>query len=236
MSSGSGSARLDNKLSLRVLPALVGLLALLASAGSACRREEPLEVAGINPKGMPTMTTRNVMTIISDSGKPQYRLVCPLWLVYDNIDTPLWILPGGPFLEKFDEKMHTVFTVACDSAINDRLQQQWRLFGNVEFKESPRLLILTQQLTWDQQRQMVYSDSFIHIEQPDKIIEGYGFEGYTSPSGRLTSYILRKPTAVLPYDQSKLSGGADPGAMPVPAGAVPGMVPGVAAQAAQTPQ
>lgn len=206
MNSGSGSERLSKGGSLCLLPCVVAMFAGVSVLMSACRHEEPLERAEIRATGRPTMTTRNVMTIISDSGVPQYKLVCPLWLVYDNVDTPVWILPGGPYLEKFDAQMKTVFTVACDSAVNNRRTMQWELYGNVEFKENPRLLILTQQLTWDQDRHMVYSDSFIHIEQPDKVIEGYGFEGYTSPSGRLTSYILHRPTAVLPYDQSKIDG------------------------------
>lgn len=226
MSSGSGSARSSKPGSLRLLPALAGAVLITAAVSAGCKREEPLGTAGIKTKGMPTMTTKNVMTIISDSGIPQYKLVCPLWLVYDNVDTPKWVLPGGPYLEKFDEKMRTIFTVACDSAVNNRLTGRWILNGNVEFKEKPGLLILTQQLIWDQREQLVYSDSFIHIEQPDKIIEGYGFEGHTSSSGKLTSYVLRRPTAVLPYDQSKISG--DAGAIPPgmdPTAIDPSMVP-----------
>lgn len=158
---------------------------MLFSFATACRHEDPLSVADkINPTAMPTMTTHNVMTIISDSGVPQYRMVCPVWYVYDNIDTPLWILPQGPYLEKFDPQYNIVFTVAADSAVNNRLTQCWHLYGNVEFNESPDLLILTPQLVWDQRQQKISSDSFIHIEQPDKIIEGYGFVGYTNSRDR----------------------------------------------------
>lgn len=216
MNSGSGNARYAET-RLRIcclLPLLLAAVCLLC----ACRQEDPVGRASISAKGKPTMVTRNVMTVISDSGIPQYKLVCPLWLVYDNRDTPLWVLPQGPYLTKFDERMQTLWTVACDSAVNNRRTQCWKLMGRVEFKEPGRLLLLTAELNWDQQRQMVYSDSFIHIEQPDKIIEGYGFEGYTSSSGKLTSYVLHHPTASLPYDQQKLdaaqSYGIDPTALP----------------------
>lgn len=183
------------------------VLMLLSLIVAACRHEDPLGVAGqINPKNMPTMTTHNVMTIISDSGVPQYRLVCPVWYVYDNVDTPLWILPQGPYLEKFDPQYNIVFSVAADSAVNNRLTQRWYLYGDVEFNQMPELLILTPQLVWDQREQKIYSDSFIHIEQPDKVIEGYGFVGYTNSRGTLQSYELRKPTAVLPYNRDKFSG------------------------------
>ena len=154
------------------------------------------------------------MTIISDSGIPQYRMVCPVWYVYDDVDTPVWILPGGPYLEKFDANYNIVFTVAADSAVNNRLTEQWHLYGNVEFNQLPELLILTPELVWDQREQKISSDKFIHIEQPDKIIEGYGFEGYTNSRGTLQSYELRHPTAVLPYNRDKFGGMG--GAAPIP--------------------
>jgi LPS export ABC transporter protein LptC len=182
---------------------------------SSCREEKKLDTTNIDTAHMPTMTTHNVMTIISDSGIPQYRLTGPVWYVYDDIDTPLWILPGGPYLEKFDPQFNIVFTVACDSAVNNQLTSEWYLKGNVQYKQDPGVLILTQELRWNQRLGTVQSDSFIHIEQPGKIIEGYGFEGKTSARGDLTSYRLHHPTGVLPYDRNRFAGGvAMPGAMP----------------------
>jgi hypothetical protein len=53
---------------------------------------------------------------------------------------------------------------------------------------------LTQQLYWDQTRRKLYSDSFIHIERSDRIIEGYGFES----NDALTEYTIRKPSGIFP--------------------------------------
>lgn len=185
----------------------VAMMLLVVCAVTACKKDDPISVTGkINPKGMPTMTTKDVMTIISDSGIPQYRMVCPTWVVYDNIDTPLWILKGGPYLEKFDANYNIIFTVAADSAVNNRLEQRWYLYGDVEFNQLPDLLILTPQLIWDQREQKISSDAFIHIEQPDRIVEGYGFVGYTDARGSLQSYELHNPTAVLPYNKDKILG------------------------------
>lgn len=211
---------------------VAGLSLMALAALTACRQEDPLGVADkINPKAMPTMTTHNVMTIISDSGIPQYRLVCPVWYVYDNVDTPVWILPGGPYLEKFDSEYNIVFSVAADSAVNNRLTQTWHLYGNVEFNQLPELLILTPELVWNQREQKISSDSFIHIEQPDRIIEGYGFEGYTNSRGTLQSYELRHPTAVLPYNKDKFPGAGGDAPAQMPAGFNPSVLadPGAAA-------
>lgn len=208
-------------------------LAVTASAMWSCREEDKLGTSNILAKNRPTMTTHDVMTIISDSGIPQYRLVGPVWYIYDNLDTPLWILPGGPYLEKFDRNFNVVFTVACDSAVNNRMTSEWRLMGNVEYRQDPGVLILTPELIWNQYDGTVRSDSFIHLEQPGKVIEGYGFEGKTSSRGDLKNYRLLRPKGALPY--TKPGSGAMPlnGTMPGIPGAVPrlGVVPQVGMQA-----
>ncbi|MDE5869634.1 MAG: LPS export ABC transporter periplasmic protein LptC, partial [Muribaculaceae bacterium] len=67
---------------------------LLAAVG--CREEKKVDVAAsLNPNKMATMTTKNVSTLISDSGVIQYKVVSPLWKVYDQIDTQYWIFPEG---------------------------------------------------------------------------------------------------------------------------------------------
>ena len=190
----------------------VVLMVLIPSLWS-CREEDKLATYNITSVKRPTMTTHDVMTIISDSGIPQYRLVGPVWYVYDNLDTPIWILPGGPYLEKFDKDFNIIFTVACDSAVNNRLTSEWLLMGNVEYRQEPGTLILTQELRWNQRDGTVKSDSFIHLEQPGKVIEGYGFDGRTSSGGGLTEYVLRRPKGVLPYVKPGETVGARPGGM-----------------------
>ena len=70
------------------LSILSGVVALMLFS---CREERKIDVLGnINLKAMPTMKTENVYTLISDSGITQYRIKSPLWIVYDEIDTPIW--------------------------------------------------------------------------------------------------------------------------------------------------
>lgn len=89
-------------------------------------------------------------------------------------------------------------TVAADSARFFKNQNLWRLDGNVELAKVPGELFLTQQLFWDQRHNQIYSDSFIHIETPDRMLEGYGFES----NDRLTQYTIRRPTGIFPVDES----------------------------------
>lgn len=179
---------------------LLFILALFAVVFlPSCKDDGKLGVAArISASTMPSMSTVNVSTLISDSGITQYKIVSPLWNVYDEVDTPYWSFPKGLYLQKFDRKFNVVATVAADSARFFKNQNLWRLDGNVELAKVPGELFLTQQLFWDQRRNQIYSDSFIHIETPDRMLEGYGFES----NDRLTQYTIRRPTGIFPVDES----------------------------------
>lgn len=176
----------------------VAVVIAMAAILSGCKEDGKLEVAKrIDPAKMPTMSTVNVSTLISDSGITQYKIVSPLWNVYDEVDTPYWNFPKGIYLQKYDRKFRVIASVAADSARFFRLQNLWRLDGNVELKKEPGELFQTQQLFWDQRRNRLFSDSFIHIETPDRMLEGHGFES----NDQLTKYTIRRPTGIFPVDE-----------------------------------
>ena len=172
------------------------ILAMIGLGG--CKDDGKLGVATrIDPKKLPSMSTVNVATLISDSGITQYKIVSPLWNVYDEVDTPYWSFPKGIYLQKFDRQFNVIASVAADSARFFRMLNLWKLDGNVELRKEPGELFLTQQLFWDQRRNRLYSDSFIHIETPDRMLEGHGFES----NDRLTKYSIRRPTGIFPVSE-----------------------------------
>lgn len=176
----------------------VALVIAMAMLASGCKEDGKLGVADrIDVKKMPTMSTVNVATLISDSGITQYKIVSPLWNVYDEVDTPYWNFPKGIYLQKYDRKFQVIASVAADSAKYFRMLNLWKLDGNVELRKEPGELFLTQQLFWDQRRNRLYSDSFIHIETPERMLEGHGFES----NDRLTKYSIRRPTGIFPVDE-----------------------------------
>ena len=183
---------------LSILPrtALV-LLAASAIAVAGCNSSDPVatgEDAGSNP---PTMVTRDVETLISDSGVVRYRIITPVWYVYDEIPEPVWRFPEGLELEKFNDIFQKDAEVRADSATYFKNRQLWRLDGGVSISNTAGEKFLTEQLYWDQSRHKLYSDSFIHIERADKVLEGYGFDS----NEQLTAYTIRRVSGIFPASE-----------------------------------
>lgn len=184
---------------------LVAMIVAAVIAGS-CTKETKVDISKtLNPKKMASMVTHNVSTLISDSGITQYKIVSPVWYVYDEVDTPYWFFPKGLYLQKFDKNFKVDATVAADSAWFFKNQRLWKLQGNVEMTKAPKDLFLSPRLFWDQRKAQLYSDTFIHIENATHVLEGTGFES----DERLTSYRILHPSGIFPVDRSKLRPGAD---------------------------
>lgn len=163
--------------------------------------EEKKEVVNLqtDPEHTPTIVTTNVLTLISDSGITQYRITTDLWEMYQEASEPFWSFPEGLFLEQFDSVFNVKASVRSDSAKYFSNRQLWQLDGHVTILNTNDEVILTQQLFWDQRDHKVYSDSFIHIERKDRILEGFGFQS----NERMTVYELSRPMGIFPVSERK---------------------------------
>ena len=186
---------------MRILP-LIFLWCLILSLGfSACREEQKVDIShSLNSSALPTMSTKNISTLISDSGITQYKIIAPLWNIYDEDTIPYWSFPEGLYLQKFDTVYNVIATVAADSAKFFKNERLWRLEGEVEMTKYPSELFLSPRVFWDQRQQKLYSDTFIHIENATHVIEGTGFESDES----LSKYRIIYPSGIFPVDRDKL--------------------------------
>ena len=169
------------------------LVAILVAVG--CKEEvKDVVKKEIDPETTPTVLTRDVKTLISDSGITKYRITSPIWYIFERAARPNWKFPRGLLLEQFNDSFRVVASVKCDSATYFKSDQLWRLDGHVTILNEKKEVILTQQLFWDQRKKEVRSDSFIHIERAEQIIEGVGFKS----NERMTIYELDKPMGIFP--------------------------------------
>ncbi len=181
-------------------------LAVAAVTSVACSDDKRSYVPNIGDgTTTPTMTTTDVETLISDSGYTRYKIVSPLWQMFEDCEEPFWRFPQGLVLDQYDRDMRPDSHVECDSAVYFSRRRLWRLDGSVMLVNTARDSFLTQQLFWDQTSRKMYSDSFIHIVRTDRIIEGYGFES----DQNMNSYTVRHPTAILPVERASRTASAD---------------------------
>ena len=167
----------------------------------SCREEQKVDIShSLDASRMPSMSTRNISTLISDSGITQYKIISPLWNIYDEAEQPYWSFPEGLYLQKYDPDYNVIATVAADSAKFFKNLRLWRLEGQVEMTKFPDELFLSPRVFWDQRRQELYSDTFIHIENSTHVIEGTGFESDES----LNRYRILHPNGIFPINKDSL--------------------------------
>lgn len=190
-------------------------LMTLILATAACKEEDKLGKTNINPKGLPTLSSRNVATVISDSGYTKYKVVTPLWNVYNEVDTPYWEFPEGVYLRQLDHNLKVISTVAADSAVYIPMKKIWQLYGSVEIDQKDKAFFFSPRIFFDDRNKKIYSDTFIHIKTSTQILEGIGFES----NQNMTKYRVLKPTGEFP--SSFADGRAD--GMGIPSGMEPAM-------------
>ena len=121
------------------------------------------------------MSTYDVSTLISDSGRISYRIDAAEWLVFDKRQPPFWSVEKGVYLEKYDREMNVEATIECDTAYYFNEKKLWKLIGNVDIRNPKNERFFTDLMYWDQDSGMIYSDAYIRIEQESQVTEGYGF-------------------------------------------------------------
>ena len=147
---------------------------------------------------VPDMRTTGVTTFISDSGLIRYKIITSEWLIFNSVDSPYWAFHKGIYLEKFDTLFRIDASIKADTAFYYEDKKLWELRQNVHIRSQKGDKFDTHLLFWNQKTERMYSDQFIRIEQPDKIIEGYGFES----NQQMTEYQIFNNTGIFEVEDT----------------------------------
>ena len=146
-----------------------------------------------DPHKVPSLSSFDVTTLISDSGITRYRIKAKEWLMFENAKEPYRLI-RKEFMWKNSINFHVDAFIMGDSAIFYKYKQLWELRGNVKMANLQDERFFTELLFWDQKKREIYSDSAIHIEKVDRIIEGIGFVS----NEPMTQYTIRRTTGIFP--------------------------------------
>lgn len=175
------------KLSIRILPLGILILSFLISCSSD--KKEYVNAA-LDRETMPSMRDDSVTMLVSDSGLIKYKLITKNWEFFENAKDPHWYFPEGIYVEQFDTSFHKQTSLRADTAWNFTLRKVWRLKGNVFIENVQNETFSTDELFWDEKLQKFYSDKYIEINRPEKLmLKGIGFESNMN----MTQYRIFKP-------------------------------------------
>lgn len=147
-----------------------------------------------------TMITYDATMLISDSGVIKYRAITPTWIRFgDEAKEPYQYFPDGIEFEQIDTTFAATETIVADTAYNWENPQLWHLIKNVRVTSTKGEKFMTEELYWDMRRHKVYSDSFIHIERMDNIIEGYGF----TSTDDFSQYEIKQTSGIFPVREQQ---------------------------------
>lgn len=185
-----------NKQGITTIFMVVVMLLLLATSCGGDVKE--VVVVAFDPEKSFTLKTTDVSTLISDSGITRYRLKAKEWLAFDKAKEPYWYFPKGIYVEKFDTLFQAEASIMADTAYNYQKKRLWKLIGNVKVESLEGKKFETSLLFWDQDKEKIYSDKYIRIEEKDKIITGIGFES----NQEMTQYKIFNSTGIFPVSET----------------------------------
>lgn len=181
-------------MSITIVFGTIVMLLLFSSCGG---KKKAMAEAITERDSLPVMDTRGITTLISDSGITRYRVNTEEWLIYDRKQPSYWSFEKGIYLEQFDSLLNVDASIKADTAYYFDKEKLWKLIGHVDIKNLKGERFNTELLYWNQATQKVYSDKFIRIEQPDKIITGHGFDS----NQQMTVYVIHNIEGVFYVDE-----------------------------------
>lgn len=112
----------------------------------------------------------------SDSGYTRLILKAPLAESYSHLEKPYRLFPENINVNFYDINGKESSRLRANYAKQMINTQIWEAKGNVVIVNKNGEQINTEQMFWDVKKGLIYSDAYVKITTPDKIIQGNGFE------------------------------------------------------------
>ena len=142
---------------------------------------------------LPSVTAKNSTTVFTDSGKVQLVMSFAIMESYTNIEQPYSEFRSGIKVFFYDGHQESVATVFSKYAKYIDKKKLWELKDSVVVVNESNDKLETEQLFWDQEKDLIYTDRFIKITNEDQTVMGTGFES----DHRLTRRKIKNVTATI---------------------------------------
>ena len=138
----------------------------------------------------PISQSRDIATLYSDSARLQIKLSAPLQLQYENGDG---IYPKGLNMIFFDKNGNVANTVRANYGKYDKQKDSYFARGNVIVNNVIKNETMrTEELHWDKQKRVLFTDKFVTIQTKTDILKGQGM----TANQDFSNWKITKPTGI----------------------------------------
>jgi len=150
---------------------------------SCNKKSGNFQVVPVDAKTLPISHTKDVVSLISDSGITRYRLKAKVWEVYTHPED-YWYFPEKIYVEQFDSLLQVKGSIEADTAYYFAKKELWRLIGNVFVKNLEGTTFETSELFWNQSapadsREAIYTNKLAKVTRANGDYQ-YGRRGFKS--------------------------------------------------------
>jgi len=136
----------------------------------------------------PVEEARNVEVVYSSYAKIRMTLTAPRMIRF-NLPENRVEMPEGIEVFFFDTLMNQTATLSARHATNFLDRQVFEARNDVVVVNEQNEVLNTEQLTWDQNKGIIYTEKFVKITTRDEVLFGEGFES----DERFTQWEIKQP-------------------------------------------
>ena len=156
---------------LLVIPGVIFLL--------ACENEIEKINLLTSTKEYPDISGKNVEIIYSDSAKVQLKLKAEEIKKYSRVEKPYIEFPKGIYVEIYNDTLGIMGTITAGYAIYYTETKLWEARNNVVARNIEKVdLLNTEELFWDEGKELIYSNIYSSVETNDGTF--YGNKGFVA--------------------------------------------------------
>lgn len=174
-SSTNNILKLFSRLPFSRIRFLVLLTIVLNAGFVACENDLEVVQAFNDPEKVPDATGENYEILRYDSAQLKGKIVSDLVLRFSLIKEPYLEFPKGIHVQFYDSLKNVKAEVKSKYAIYKEKQKLWEARKDVVVISKDGKQLNTEQLFWDQNKKIIYSNKFCRITTPNANLTGNKF-------------------------------------------------------------
>jgi LPS export ABC transporter protein LptC len=135
---------------------------------------KPSVLGGVSSATLPSQESWNATITFTDSGVVKAILKAGHISAYEG--TKQTSLDHGVHVDFFDEFGTHSSVLTSQTGKVDENTNNLEAIGNVVVVSDSGVVVETEKLFWNNQRQLIHSDEFVKITSPKENLQGHGFE------------------------------------------------------------